>query len=520
MADRAQDAVRSLLESLGEDTEREGLKRTPERVAKLLEEFTSGREVDPATVLKPVFSEEHDEMILVKDIPFASLCVWSKQPVNTVDGQKPASAIRKGDQLWAFDDHGSLVATTVVSTGWRRVDELVEVRVGAGTVRVSVEHPFLTPGGWVEAQDLKAGDKVQYAVPKRLCQQRYDVLEGYELGYVLGAIGSDGSIRDGRRISLVVKDKTFAEKFRACLIQAFGADPEVQKIRVPSGFLDKEIPMYRVRLVSRHVGTLLLDWFGGSKGTKSFHFPRVVLRSEKMMRGFLDGYCDGDGYWTSDRSGARVVVSSNEGFLAELAATLGTTVSRARDGIGRVRVPVHWVRERKRGTFVFEPIDVPLVPPDAEWVEIERVGRRRRLGTKPFRVFSFHCEPYHSFLVGGVHVKNCEHHLIPFVGRAHVGYIPNKNGQVTGLSKLARVVDICSRRLQMQERLTTQIADAIEQALDPRGVIVMVEAEHMCMSMRGVNKPGHLTVTSALRGVFRENVATRAEAMSIIRGGR
>ncbi|HYZ92164.1 MAG TPA: GTP cyclohydrolase I FolE [Actinomycetota bacterium] len=114
----------------------------------------------------------------------------------------------------------------------------------------------------------------------------------------------------------------------------------------------------------------------------------------------------------------------------------------------------------------------------------------------------------------------CDHHLVPFVGKAHVGYIPNKNGRVTGLSKLARVVDICSRRLQMQERLTTQVADAIEQALDPRGVIVVVEAEHMCMSMRGVQKPGHLTVTSAVRGVFRENVATRAEAMTFIRGTR
>jgi GTP cyclohydrolase I len=114
----------------------------------------------------------------------------------------------------------------------------------------------------------------------------------------------------------------------------------------------------------------------------------------------------------------------------------------------------------------------------------------------------------------------CEHHLLPMVGRAHVGYIPNKKGQVTGLSKLARVVDVVSRRLQMQERLTTQVADAIEQALDPRGVIVVVEAEHLCMSMRGVQKPGHTTVTSAVRGVFRENVATRAEAMSIIRGNR
>jgi GTP cyclohydrolase I len=113
----------------------------------------------------------------------------------------------------------------------------------------------------------------------------------------------------------------------------------------------------------------------------------------------------------------------------------------------------------------------------------------------------------------------CEHHLVPFTGRAHVGYIPNKAGQVTGLSKLARVVDVCSRRLQMQERLTSQVADAIEKALDPRGVIVVVEAEHLCMSMRGVTKPGHTTVTSSVRGVFRENVATRAEAMAIIRGG-
>jgi GTP cyclohydrolase I len=113
----------------------------------------------------------------------------------------------------------------------------------------------------------------------------------------------------------------------------------------------------------------------------------------------------------------------------------------------------------------------------------------------------------------------CEHHMVPFRGVAHVGYIPSKTGEVTGLSKLARVVDAVAKQLQMQERLTAQIADAIEKALDPRGVIVVLEAEHMCMSMRGVNKPGHTTVTSSVRGVFRENVATRAEAMAIIRGG-
>ncbi|MDP9068479.1 MAG: GTP cyclohydrolase I FolE [Actinomycetota bacterium] len=110
----------------------------------------------------------------------------------------------------------------------------------------------------------------------------------------------------------------------------------------------------------------------------------------------------------------------------------------------------------------------------------------------------------------------CEHHLIPFVGKAHVAYIPNNSGQITGLSKLARLVDTLSKRPQVQERLTTQIADAIEQALEPRGVLVVIEAEHLCMSMRGIRKPGSTTVTSAVRGQFRKSDATRAEAMGFI----
>ncbi|MCD6472724.1 GTP cyclohydrolase I FolE [Candidatus Aerophobetes bacterium] len=111
----------------------------------------------------------------------------------------------------------------------------------------------------------------------------------------------------------------------------------------------------------------------------------------------------------------------------------------------------------------------------------------------------------------------CEHHLLPFLGRAHVAYIP-KGGRITGISKLARVVDIISRRPQIQERLTTQIADAINDILQPRGVMVMIEAEHLCMSIRGVKKPGIRTVTSVVRGIFRENPATRAEAISFIKG--
>ena len=111
----------------------------------------------------------------------------------------------------------------------------------------------------------------------------------------------------------------------------------------------------------------------------------------------------------------------------------------------------------------------------------------------------------------------CEHHLLPFVGKAHVAYIPSNN-RVTGLSKIARVVDAYAKRLQVQERLTTDIASVIMKKLRPKGVLVVIEAEHLCMSMRGVKKPGVMTITSAVRGIFRKNEKTRAEALTLIRG--
>jgi GTP cyclohydrolase I len=110
----------------------------------------------------------------------------------------------------------------------------------------------------------------------------------------------------------------------------------------------------------------------------------------------------------------------------------------------------------------------------------------------------------------------CEHHLVPFMGRAHVAYIPGTDGRVTGLSKIARLVDAFAKRPQVQERLTAQIANELEATLQPRGVLVVIEAEHLCMSMRGVRKPGSSTVTSAVRGLFRESSSTRAEAMRFI----
>ena len=141
------------------------------------------------------------------------------------------------------------------------------------------------------------------------------------------------------------------------------------------------------------------------------------------------------------------------------------------------------------------------------------------LGQRPESVLTtvFDADHDEMVLVRDIEVySTCEHHLLPFLGKAHVAYLPN--GKIVGLSKLARVVETLARRPQVQERMTSQIADALMNVLDPTGVIVVIEAEHLCMAMRGVRKPGAKTVTSAVRGIFRDSTVTRAEAMSLIVG--
>lgn len=143
------------------------------------------------------------------------------------------------------------------------------------------------------------------------------------------------------------------------------------------------------------------------------------------------------------------------------------------------------------------------------------------IGTDPTEVLNTTFNEDHRELVLVKDIpfySTCEHHLVPFFGHAHIGYIPGHSGKVTGLSKLARLVEGFARRPQVQERLTTSIADALMDRLDASAVIVVIEAEHLCMAMRGVRKPGANTVTSAVRGGFQNNAATRAEAMALIRG--
>lgn len=512
-------AVRDIIEAIGDDPDREGVADTPHRVADMYEEIFAGVGRDPVELITVVKGADHDEMIMVRDIPLYSVCVPSKQFVNTPSGIMRAADVRVGQELWTFDDDERLVTTRVVSVASRSARELVEIRTDRHRLRVTPEHPIMTRSGWVEAGRLAPGEKVRVVPePRRLCQRRYPVREGYELGYVLGAIGSDGSVQDRRRISLVVRSKGFAERFAAAMQASFGVRRAVEEVIVPSGFRGVDVPAYRVRLVSSYVAGLVLHWFGGTKATKRFHFPRVVLRSREMMQGFLDGYCDGDGYEIKRQPGQRFIISSNLTFLEELGEVLGTRPARDH-GNWRLYVSSHWHEKGWHGRAGFEPRDVELLPPDAAWSEVQDVGVVRAVGGPPYTVYSFACEPYPTFLVGGVQTHNCEHHVLPWVGTAHVAYIPSKDGRITGLSKIARVVDLCAKRLQVQERLTTQIADAIDEALEPRGVFVVIEAEHLCMTMRGIKKPGSKTVTSAVRGLFRSDARTRQEAMNLIGKG-
>ncbi len=516
--------VREFLKELGEDPAREGLERTPARVAKALQYLTSGYGQNPRDVLsEALFTEEYDEMVVVKDIDFYSLCVPSKQLVNAVDGAKPVRDVRPGDQLWTLD-HGYLKRTKVSRVVSRPTRHIVEVTTTRGRFRVTPDHPIKTDCGWREAEELKAGVQVEWVNPKSLCRSVREPRPGYSLGYILGATAADGSIQDGRRICLVVKNEVFARKFRDMFAKAFpSCRPAVERVKVPSTFLKRQIPMYRVRVVSSYIGEKFCRWFGisekGSRSkTTSFEFPRVVTCSLDMMQGFLDGYCDGDGYVASS---GRIILSANRRFLEALSEYLGTPIEKLqtrRDGTFGLYVSHRWHQAGWYGKHGFHQESEFYIPFDSVHVPVLAV-RRLPAGRKPHTVYSITCEPYPTFLIGGHFGHNCEHHVLPFFGKCHIAYMPGKS--IVGLSKMPRVVEIFSRRLQVQERLTTQIAQAIDDVLQPRGVAVVMEALHMCMLMRGVEKQNSKAVTSAMFGAFRTNPETRAEFMELIksRGG-
>ena len=503
---KVEEGVRLILEGIGEDLDRDGLRDTPDRVARMYEEITSGLREDPSRVLEAVFDEGHDEMVMVRDIPMYSLCVPSKQEINAVGGAKRALEVRVGDEFWTLVN-GRAQRTRVTRIQARKTRELVEVRTEEGRFRVTPDHPFATPQGWTEARDLQ-GTFVEWTAPRSLCRPRYAPAIGYEFGYAIGTICADGTVAK-RYISLVVNSEEYAKKFAVAMEHAFGVTAQLEPVERPSGYLKRPVAGYRVRIVSSYLADLVRQYVGGDAHHLRQRFPKVVLTDQAAFNGFLDGYVEGDG-WRSRPTG-RVVTSANVPFLIDLAEIVGARFTPRVAVASQLYIADGWMR---RHGFRQESHRTDLI--ESRWVPVEEVRPIHAGGTKPFTVYSFTCEPHPTFLIGGHLSHNCEHHLAVFHGKAHVAYIPNEQGRITGLSKLARLVDGLARRPQVQERLTAQIADAMVERLEPRGALVVIEAEHLCMSMRGVRKPGAVTVTSAVRGSFRDSMSTRLEAMNLL----
>ncbi len=355
LEDQLPGLVEQVLRLLGEDPAREGLVRTPDRVARSLRSLTDGYRMDARQAIgQALFEDDYDEVVAVRDIPFYSLCLPADQPVDAVDGPRPAGRIGVGDRLLTLAS-GEIGTTQVTAVSRRRARYLVRVRTARGGWLSTPDHPFATPQGWVEAQDL-AGRLVEWTDPDR-----------------------------------------------------------VRPAPVPA------MPVARA---------------------------------------------GGESVWVA-----------RHGFPAAHTTSLQ----------------------------------------HSEWVpvgEVDLVEAPRQ----PFEVCAFTCRPHPTFLVGGHLAHNCEHHLLPFFGAAHVAYLPR--GRVVGLSKIPRLVDIYAHRLQLQERMTRQIAEGLDEVTQPAGVAVVVEARHLCMEMRGVEKPGSQTVTSCMLGCFRDDARSRAEVLELLRNHR
>jgi GTP cyclohydrolase I len=506
-------AVREILLAVGEDPDREGLRDTPARVARLYAEVFSGLHIDPRLHLRKTFTQKYDEMVLVRDIRFESMCVPSHQLVNRAGGACKAACVQSGDHLWTLVD-GQVVETEVVAVQSRKTRELVEVTTEKGLFRVSPEHPFATPDGWVEAADLE-GRTVEWTFPHSLCRRRCVPRVGYDLGYAIGAIFSDGTVGK-RSISLVVNERSFAARFAAALREAFGIEAVLEPVTRPSGFLNRDVPGYRVRVVSSYLADLFRCWAGGDANHLRQHFPRVVLNSQECMQGFLDGYIEGDGF--RKKNGSAIIVSANVPFLQELAEVIDARFKPSEKQTPNLYISQRWHQAGwhfKRG-FQQESHQTTLI--ESRFVKVLSVRRVKASGMKPFTVYSFTCSPHPTFLIGGHLSHNCEHHILPFIGKAHIAYLPN--GKIVGLSKLARIVEVLAHRPQVQERMTEQIADLLVEELDPRGVGVILEASHTCMTIRGVHKPDSVCTTSAMRGSFRDLASTRSELLSLLFGSR
>ncbi|MFK8906748.1 hypothetical protein [Streptomyces sp. YS-3] len=316
----------------------------------------------------------------------------SRQTVDVVGGRARARDVAPGARLWTLDGTRS-AHTSVREVKAAKAREVVDVVTGQSTFSVAPGLLLRTPDGWTHARDA-AGTVLAWTPARKLRRERVTIRPGREFGYFVGATCADGTVGKNY-VSLVVNSQEFAARYAAALTAATGLVARLQPVTRPSGYLGRDLPGFRVRVVSSYLADLLRQYVGGDAHHLRQRFPRVVLRDREVFDGFLDGYADGDGCRVR-RWPARVVVSANVPFLAELANVVGARFTPRTDG--RVSCLVLSDRWAARGTFRAERH--PLELRESAWTEVREV-RLRAVPDKPFTLYDFRLEPFPTFLVNG-----------------------------------------------------------------------------------------------------------------------
>ncbi|MEV5600380.1 hypothetical protein AB0L33_02930 [Streptomyces sp. NPDC052299] len=270
----------------------------------------------------------------------------------------------------------------------------VDVVTSHATFTVAPEQLLGTPDGWVHARDA-AGTVLAWTHARKLCRERLTIRPGYDFGYFVGATCADGTVGTNY-VSLVVNEEAFAAKYAQCLSAATGLRARLEGVTRPSGYLGRDVPGFRVRVVSSYLADALRQYVGGDAHHMRQRFPRVVLRDSEVFDGFLDGYADGDGCRSKTWAG-RVLVSANVGFLTELAQVIGARFTPRPQGTTASHLVVvdNWPA---RGTF--RPERHAVQPKESAWVEVLEVRERTASG-KPFTFYDYRLDPHPTFLVNG-----------------------------------------------------------------------------------------------------------------------
>ncbi|MFE5511851.1 hypothetical protein ACFQ9J_14720 [Streptomyces sp. NPDC056529] len=317
----------------------------------------------------------------------------SKMLVNLVGGCAQAKKVVPGSEMWTLDGDRT-VRTTVVDVTAVKARTAVDVVTDHMTFTAGPDLLLSTPDGWVRAADA-AGKTVAWTHARKLRRERLTIKPGYEFGYFIGATCADGTVGKNY-VSLIVNEERFAARYATALTSCTGLPARLEAVTRPSGYLKRDLPGFRVRVVSSYLSDALRHYVGGDAHHMRQGFPRVVLRDVDTLQGFLDGYIEGDGCNLKHGWG-RMITSANVPFLVELAQIIGARFTPSKRGLAsQLYVSNRWA---ERGTFA--PEEHPLDPPESSWIRVHEVRPRPALGTKPFTFYGYRLAPYPTFLLNG-----------------------------------------------------------------------------------------------------------------------